>query len=437
VRRLLEQQVFAFAVVIIIAMLLPLSNFPVKGQEPTEISILGLVNNPLNLTLSNLLSLPTVSETVRLECVFGLPNVTLSWTGIPLFHLLTLAQVRPEAREVVFLASDGFSSSLPIEDVLQPYMLLGLKANGTLLSTVSYVAENVQGGFRVIAPGKYGYKWVTYVKEIEVVDYDYKGTYETTFGYTQEQANIPNSVPPTIEPPLQTFDLTFGMRSFQIDAFTNTSISGFGFNYLQKQMDFNIVTPSGATGFINLIVPNSLLTGPYTVFVDGYLTSATEANATGLSFVYEPFPEGFHTMRIVGTEFFGSIPEILVDYTQAVLVGETVTFNASRSASNVPIVSFEWDFGDGTKGTGLVVSHSYSKEGVYGVFLNMTDSDGISVTKTLTVNVSVPQQYISQAMRTFLIVDLSLVILLFTVLVLRREPRPLRKVEAQRSGLAT
>lgn len=445
-RRLWGWRIFAFTAITVFAVLLSLVSVPIKVREPTEIVVTGLVDNPLNLTRSYLLSLPTVSETARLDCIFGIPNATFSWTGIPLFHLLTLAQIRPEAVEVVFRASDGFSSSLLIRDALQPYVLLGLTANGTFLGDVplsDYIAPNVQGGYRIIVPGKYGFKWVAGVTQIEVVDYDYNGTYETPleaggyFGYTEAEAIIPGYALPPINPSLQEFDYAFGNRTFQVKAFTNASITAFSLNYLQNEIELNATTPSGAPGFVNLIVPNSLLMGPYTVFVDASPVNAIEANVTGLSFVYVPLPEGSYIVRAFGTEFFGAIPEIIVDYSQAVLVGQTVTFNASRSASDVPIVSFEWDFGDGTKGSGAVVSHSYSEKGTYDVSLNVTDSDAVSVTKTLTVYISVSPQYISLAMRTFLIVDLSLVILLFIVLVLRKGPRPTRKVEAQDSRLAT
>jgi len=437
-QRLLVWSILVFVLINVFAMLMSFLSLLVTAQQPAqqsaEISIAGLVDNPLSLNTSELLSLPTVSETARLECIFGIPNATFYWTGIPLFHLLTLARVRPEAREVVFTASDGFSESLLIEDALKPYFLLGLRANGTLLSDVDYIAENVQGGFRVVAPGKYGYKWVTYVQQIEVVDYDYNGTYEQLFGYTQADADIPGRVPPSIDSPLQVFNLTFGARTFQIKAFTNSFISNFSFTFLQ--IDLNVTTPAGTTGFLDLIVPNSLLVGPYVVFLDANQTSATQVNVTGFSFIYLSFSEGSHFVMLFGTEFFGSVPEIVVDYSRTVLVGETVVFNASRSASDVPLVSFAWNFGDGTEANGPVVSHSYSKEGTYQVFLNVTDSDGTSVAKTLTVDVGVPPQYISLAMRTFLIADLSLVVLLFIILVLRREPQPVRSVKMQSSGHA-
>ncbi len=58
-------------------------------------------------------------------------------------------------------------------------------------------------------------------------------------------------------------------------------------------------------------------------------------------------------------------------------VGDTVDFDASGSYDpNGEIVSYKWDFGDGTTGEGVKVSHSYDKEGYYVITLTVTDDAG-------------------------------------------------------------
>jgi uncharacterized delta-60 repeat protein len=55
----------------------------------------------------------------------------------------------------------------------------------------------------------------------------------------------------------------------------------------------------------------------------------------------------------------------------------TVTFDGSAStAVNGTIVSWAWDFGDGTTGTGAVTQHTYSSAGDYFATLTVTDSNG-------------------------------------------------------------
>lgn len=52
------------------------------------------------------------------------------------------------------------------------------------------------------------------------------------------------------------------------------------------------------------------------------------------------------------------------------------TFNGSRSTDNVAVVSYNWDFADGTIGTGQQLNHSYTKVGKFNVTLNVSDAAG-------------------------------------------------------------
>ena len=59
------------------------------------------------------------------------------------------------------------------------------------------------------------------------------------------------------------------------------------------------------------------------------------------------------------------------------LVYETVALDASDSYDpNGIIVSYDWDFGDGTNGTGMNVTHIYTTAGVHPVKLTVTDNNG-------------------------------------------------------------
>jgi heat shock protein HslJ len=54
-------------------------------------------------------------------------------------------------------------------------------------------------------------------------------------------------------------------------------------------------------------------------------------------------------------------------------VNSVVTFDATPSNSGVPIVYYEWDFGDGTSGTGMIVQHVYTIATTHNVGLRVTD----------------------------------------------------------------
>ena len=59
-------------------------------------------------------------------------------------------------------------------------------------------------------------------------------------------------------------------------------------------------------------------------------------------------------------------------------IGQAVTFNASSSYDpDGFIVSYYWDFGDGTNGTGISVFHTYFVNGTFTVTLTVVDNDGL------------------------------------------------------------
>ena len=413
----LKIKILTLTLFCILTVLMQEPNVLAATQIWSKIKISGFVNRALNFTYVELLSFPMVSEVATLECVDRSWKVTFNWTGVPLFHILTLAQVKPEAYDVVFHAPDDYSSSLTIEEALKPTTILALKANGTLLSEIS----GREGGFRIVVPCKWGYKWVSGIEEIEIVDYDYRGTFES-WGYS-DQADIPDCVSPSITPAIQAFNLTFGSRNFQVKSFTNVSITAFNFNYLQKEIDLNVTVPSGTAGFADLIVQEDLLSGPYTFFLEVERINVPLANVANLTFIYLTFPEGSHIVKIVGEKFFGVIPNIKVEFNQTVYLGETVIFNASKSTDDGEIVSFEWNFGDGTSGNGAIVSHSYTKEGIYQVILNVTDNDGLHNLATLAVTATARKQrgYVPTVASAVLAMIIGSLILVLIILALKKQ----------------
>jgi DNA/RNA endonuclease G (NUC1) len=69
--------------------------------------------------------------------------------------------------------------------------------------------------------------------------------------------------------------------------------------------------------------------------------------------------------------------------------GDTASFDASGSLDpNGTVASYAWDFGDGSIGSGVSVTHTYAQDGAYTVRLTVTDSDGLTDSATFTVNVT-------------------------------------------------
>lgn len=64
-----------------------------------------------------------------------------------------------------------------------------------------------------------------------------------------------------------------------------------------------------------------------------------------------------------------------------------VTYNASCSSDpNGSIVSYSWDFDDGTTDTGVSGTHWYDWGGFYSMTLTVTDSEGLSASKSIPIH---------------------------------------------------
>jgi len=75
--------------------------------------------------------------------------------------------------------------------------------------------------------------------------------------------------------------------------------------------------------------------------------------------------------------------------SQSVFVAQPVTFDGSQSDSNWGgLISWEWDFGDGTRGSGTTVVHQFASPGSYSVRLTVTNRFAKTATAWADVVVS-------------------------------------------------
>lgn len=77
---------------------------------------------------------------------------------------------------------------------------------------------------------------------------------------------------------------------------------------------------------------------------------------------------------------------------QSAYVNDTVYFDGSGSTDDGEIISYDWNFGDGTIGSGSKVEHIYTTEGTYTVTLAVTDNGGLTDSDTAIVTVTSPSE---------------------------------------------
>ena len=148
-----------------------------SSDSTWKLSVNGLVNHPLDFTLSDLEAMPQTTISAALICV-DFPKTIVAqgnWTGVKLWTLLNQTGVLPEAIKVAFYANDGYSTDLTIAVAKSDNIILATTKDGAPLSEV----------LRLVVPGHWGYKWISQVVKIELVDYDFQGKWESV-GYSDD-----------------------------------------------------------------------------------------------------------------------------------------------------------------------------------------------------------------------------------------------------------
>jgi DMSO/TMAO reductase YedYZ molybdopterin-dependent catalytic subunit len=156
------------------------------NQTTYSLTVTGLVNNTLELTYNDLIyNFQWVLQVGTLLCVEGW-SVTMLWQGIPINDLLQQAGIRPNATTLIFYGSDGYTTELPIDYVVQNNLILAYKVNNVTLPA--------EAGFplMLVAQNQYGYKWIKWITEIDVSnDSSYLGYWESR-GYPNNGTVLTN-----------------------------------------------------------------------------------------------------------------------------------------------------------------------------------------------------------------------------------------------------
>ena len=155
----------------------------IKGPQEIDVEnytlrITGLVGNSTSYTYDEVVSNHQhYKKVVTLDCVEGW-SVTILWEGLLVRDLLAEAQPLANAEVVIFHAYDGYTTSLPIDYIMNNNILMAYKMNGVTLPPERGFP------FQLVAESKWGYKWIKWITEIELSDdTNYRGYWESR-GYS-------------------------------------------------------------------------------------------------------------------------------------------------------------------------------------------------------------------------------------------------------------
>jgi DMSO/TMAO reductase YedYZ molybdopterin-dependent catalytic subunit len=145
----------------------------VINKTTYHLRITGLVTTHKNYTYNQTISsFDNYKKVITLYCVEGW-NVKILWDGVLVEDLIKGAVPLKSANTIIFHAYDGYTTSLPLDYVIDNKILLAFKMNNVTL-------PSERGWpFQLVAESKWGYKWIKWITEIELSNNpNYKGYWE-------------------------------------------------------------------------------------------------------------------------------------------------------------------------------------------------------------------------------------------------------------------
>jgi len=157
----------------------------IKGPQYLDIgsyqlNVSGLVEKPKSYSYDEIIGEnQSYKKVVTLNCVEGW-SATILWEGVLVKDLIAKSGPLTDAKVAIFHAYDGYTTSLPLEYIVDNNIIMAHKMN-----EISLPPER-GFPFQLVAESKWGYKWIKWVTEIELSDdVNYKGYWESR-GYSNE-----------------------------------------------------------------------------------------------------------------------------------------------------------------------------------------------------------------------------------------------------------
>lgn len=155
--------------------------YPYESESEYKLTVDGLVDNPMTLSYSDLLALPSTKLVDDFQCVTGWRVPSVHWQGVLLSTLLDTAGVQAAGKALHFESFDGvYTESLTLAEAQRPDVIVAYSMLG------GPVSQEHGGPVRLYVAPMYGYKSIKWLSRIEVVDQVEPGYWETEGNYSIE-----------------------------------------------------------------------------------------------------------------------------------------------------------------------------------------------------------------------------------------------------------
>ncbi|HYL67553.1 MAG TPA: sulfite oxidase-like oxidoreductase [Candidatus Limnocylindria bacterium] len=137
-----------------------------------DFRITGLVEKPVRLSWEEFTRLPMKEVVVDMHCVTRWSRFDVRWEGVPFSEVAKLAQLKPEVKFVMVHAENGYTTNVPLADLIRPTTLFALKEDGEPLP--------LEHGYpvRLVVSHLYAWKSAKWVRGIEFMGADAPGFWE-------------------------------------------------------------------------------------------------------------------------------------------------------------------------------------------------------------------------------------------------------------------
>ena len=157
--------------------------FPVLhvGDVPTyaadasdwSLTVGGLVGAPSTFSWDDLNALPAVDIVTDIHCVTKWSKFDTTWRGVRFRDVLAeCGGALPSATNILETAEHGYTTNLPLADVLRDDAIVAFQFDGAPI-------EPVHGGpVRLVVPHLYFWKSAKWLRSIDLLDHDEPGFWE-------------------------------------------------------------------------------------------------------------------------------------------------------------------------------------------------------------------------------------------------------------------